>query len=670
MGGPSSIARPDPAAGRREALRALCARACEGLARTLGAGYVGALLLVPGEAPELAAEHAAPGAGPAPGPLALGGLRELLEGLRRPVLYGEPAQRPELAPLAPTMRRVGASATALLPLRVEDVTAGCLFAHAGPGRGFSAEEFEAGVRFAERAASDLGLVLLTESRQQLVAALEHIPERVVITDLEGRILYVNAAFERVTGYSRDEARGQTPRLVKSGRQDDDFYRALWARVTGGSAWHGRLVNKRKDGSLVVEDALIAPVRDEQGRVTHFLGVERDVTAQLEVEETLARAQRLECAGRLAAGLAQDFANKLTTIAGHVELALRDLPADSPGHADLEVARDVVRSAGLLSRKLLAYAQRRAAPPGSTDVNALVTGLANLVLGLLGPGVTLEQRLGEGLATTAADAGPIEQVLLALVLDARDALGGAGALVLSTGEAALEAAEAATLGIPAARYVAISVSGRGDPWPGCDAPRRAFEHFFSSAAPAGASAMGLATCQALVARCGGALRLGRGADGARTVAVLLPAGPKAKARAPVEALPRGDETVLIVDDERAVLVGLRHVLAGCGYRVLEASGGSQALEAFLRAADRVRLVVADLMMVDGGGASLAREILDRSPDVKILLISGFGAEEVREAGGELLSRPNVQFMQKPFEAGRMAAKVREMLDGEVGEGGGR
>ena len=227
-----------------------------------------------------------------------------------------------------------------------------------------------------------------EAMQRLEAAIEQAAEVIVITDPEGNIEYVNPAFERLTGYSREQALGQNPRILKSGEQDEDFYGDLWQTISNGTTWRGRIVNKRKDGTLFTEDATISPVRDHAGRIVNYVAAKRDISEEIRLQDQLFQAQKMESVGRLAGGVAHDFNNMLGVILGHAEIALGSTNPEDSIHLDLQEIRKAGRRSADLTRQLLAFARRQTISPKVLDLNDVVSNMLKMLQRLIGEDIEL------------------------------------------------------------------------------------------------------------------------------------------------------------------------------------------------------------------------------------------------------------------------------------------
>jgi len=268
-------------------------------------------------------------------------------------------------------------------------------------------------------------------RARLVAAIEQAAETIVITDAAGVILYVNPAFEKVTGYTRQEAVGRNPRILKSGKHDAEFYRRMWAVLAHGEVWRGRLTNKRKDGSLYEEEATVSPVHDAAQKIVNYVAVKRDITREVQLESQLRHAQKMEAVGRLAGGVAHDFNNLLMAIMGYSELALMHLEEGSPLRKQIEEVKAAGDRAASLTRQLLAFSRKQALLPQVLSLNTIVANMQKMLRRLIGEDIALTVHLAQPLDNVLADPGQIEQVIMNLVVNARDAMPHGGQLVIET-----------------------------------------------------------------------------------------------------------------------------------------------------------------------------------------------------------------------------------------------
>jgi PAS domain S-box-containing protein len=505
-------------------------------------------------------------------------------------------------------------------------------------------------------------------RRRLAAAIEQSAETVVITDAEGTIEYVNPAFERITGYSREEALGQNPRLLKSGNHAPEFYREMWSTLLRGEAWSGRLVNKRRDGTLYEEEATISPVRDESGRIAHFVAVKRDVTERQRLEARLLQAQKMESVGRLAGGVAHDFNNLLSVILGYTGLILRRLPEPDPLRPRITEIHKAGERAAALTRQLLAFSRRQVLQPVVMDLNATVENLEKMLRRLIGEDIDLSTLLDRRAGLIRADPSQVEQVIVNLAVNARDAMPRGGRLTIETAPAVLdEAYTSARPGVRPGRHVALVVSDNGS---GMDAETQAhlFEPFFTTKEQGKGTGLGLATVYGIVEQSGGHITFESRVDHGTTFRIYFPrvegeaafvAGPP-----PAEDEARGTETVLIVEDEEMLRDFAVQVLRLHGYQVLEAADGADALRLLERHPEAVDLVVTDVVMPRMSGPELAHRLTRKRPGVKVLFLSGYAGPDIAQHG---LPEAGSAFLAKPFTPDALARKVREVLDEPSGSG---
>ncbi len=500
-----------------------------------------------------------------------------------------------------------------------------------------------------------------EERARLAMAVEQSADAIVVTDRNGTILYVNPAFERITGYPREEAVGKNPRILRSGKQDEAFYRSLWETVSRGEVWAGHFINRKKDGSLYEEDATISPLRDASGGIVNYISVKRDVTHLVALENQVRVSQKMEAVGTLAGGIAHDFNNALTGIVGFGEILKIRLGNDPHALSDLDEILRCAERASLLTRQLLSFARRQVIDPVNLDLNAMVSDMEKLVGKVVGEHIEVKTVLEKGLPTTRLDRGQIEQVLMNLCLNARDAMPDGGRLVIETCATSLE--EGYLKNHPymkAGRYAVLSVSDTGT---GMDEKtrERVFEPFFTTKGPDKGTGLGLAVVYGIVKQHNGFIHLysepGKGTT-VRIYFLAVDAMPDPDGTAPSEAIRGGNETILLAEDDESVRKLTERALTGYGYRVLIARDGAEAVDIFRRHGHEIAMAVLDVVMPKMGGKQVYEEVADASPRLKVLFLSGYSADAVHE---RFVLHPGLAFLQKPFDLPSLIRKVREVLD---------
>ncbi|MGE0454935.1 MAG: response regulator [Vicinamibacteria bacterium] len=515
-------------------------------------------------------------------------------------------------------------------------------------------------RGAISAAVDITDLRRSEARlRQLFQAVEQSPASVLITDALGRIEYVNPKFSEATGFSFEEAIGQNPRILKSGESSPEEYRVLWDTITNGGTWRGEFHNRRKDGSLFWEAASISGIRDAEGRITHYVAVKEDVSQWKESQRTLeearqelARAQKMEAIGRLAGGVAHDFNNLLGVIRGHSELLARALPPDDRNRGRIEQIQRATDRAADLAHQLLAFGRKQTLRVMVLQLEAVVLEAEQMLRRVIGEDVELRVEVEPGLPPVLADPLQIEQVLLNLTVNARDAMPEGGLLTFRVASAG-----AAHAG---GRRVALSVADTGsgmDP----ETLSHIFEPFFTTKAVGKGTGLGLATVYGIVSQLGGEIEVFSTLGAGTTFRVSLPAVPGSTAvAAPAatrEAAAGGGETVLVVEDEDGLRALIVELLDSLGYRVLEAGRGKDALDLVRRHDGPIELLLTDVVMPGQNGRELAEQVRGLRPGIRVVMMSGYATDALHAEKGVA---PGTQLLSKPFSQADLAAALREAL----------
>ncbi|HMK35758.1 MAG TPA: PAS domain S-box protein, partial [Desulfomonilaceae bacterium] len=498
-------------------------------------------------------------------------------------------------------------------------------------------------------------------RRRLATAVEQASETIEITDTEGNIVYVNPAFERTTGYSRKEATGQNPRILKSGRHDAHFYVNMWETVTAGKVWSGHLVNRKKDGTLFEEEVTISPIRDRSGRIVNYVAVKRDVTREISLQAQLLHAQKMEAIGTLAGGIAHDFNNLLQVTLGFSELLLHERQAEDPEYADLQKIFHAARSGAELVQRLLTFSRKVESKPVPLNLNRRIVQVEKLLRRTIPKMIDIQMDLSDDLAEINADPAQIEQVLMNLAVNARDAMPDGGKLTIETANATLDDDWRGThTGLKKGKYVLLTVSDTGH---GMDTATvsHIFEPFFTTKELGRGTGLGLAMVYGIVKQHNGYItsqsEIGRGTS----FEAYFPAI-EAHNESSLEdsgIMPAfGTETLLLVDDEEFIRdLGCR-ILSKAGYTVLTAGNGQEALHKFKNAGPRISLVILDLVMPEMGGKQCLRELLKMESKVKVLIASGLSADSSIQ---EPLDMGAKGFVSKPFRVKDLLRQVRKILD---------
>ncbi len=504
---------------------------------------------------------------------------------------------------------------------------------------------------------------MQESHNRLAMAVEQAAETIVISDTEGTIVYVNPAFEKTTGYTRAEALGQNLRILKSDKQDAAFYRRMWEMLGCGQVWQGHFINRRKDGKLFEEEATISPIRDAGGKIVNYVAVKRDVTREVQLAAQFRQAQKMEAVGTLAGGVAHDFNNILAVIQMQASL-LKSGGGLSGAQSDLadDIGSAIQRAVGL-TRQLLLFSRKEVLQPRALDLNHSVVEMTKMLTRTLGENIAVHLKLAVQPMSIHADPGMMDQVLMNLCVNARDAMPNGGQLIIAT--AGVDFDDSAATQTAQARpgsFVRLSVIDNG-----CGIPpenlAKIFEPFFTTKAVGKGTGLGLATVFGIAQQHQGWVNVQSEVGHGTTFNVYLPRlvashDTKFLKIMPATA-PSGHETILLVEDEPSLRTIIKLTLARLGYRVLEAATGVKALEVWKAHPGEIHLLLTDLMMPDGmTGKELGQRLLQENPKLKVIYMSGYSADIVAK---DFPLQEGVNFLTKPFPTEKLAQTLRNSLD---------
>ncbi|AFM25918.1 PAS domain S-box protein [Desulfomonile tiedjei] len=501
-----------------------------------------------------------------------------------------------------------------------------------------------------------------KDRTRLVTAIEQAAETVLITDTDGTVVYVNPAFERVTGYSRDEVLGLNPRILKSGHQDVAFYKRLWETIANGKTWNGFLIDRRKDGTIVHTEATISPVKDMSGNIVNFVAVQRDVTEELKLQRQLAQAQKMEAVGVLAGGIAHDFNNLLQVTLGFSEILLEEKKETDPEYRDLQKIFQAATSGAELVRQLLTFSRKVEPKTVPLDLTEPIMQIKKFLNRTIPKMIDIRINVSGDLAEVDADPTQIEQILMNLAVNARDAMPEGGTLTITARNETLDSeCVKCHPGVSPGDYVLLAITDTGT---GMDTGivEHIFEPFFTTKEIGRGTGLGLAMVYGIVKQHGGHITCQSDVAQGTTFKIYLPA--IRRKTEPVtessEEMPaHGTETVLLVDDEESVRELGTRILARSGYTVLTATNGVEALDLYTREKDDITLVILDLIMPILGGKDCLKRILQINPQARMLIASGYSGDISIKECLDLGARG---FVSKPFRYKELLRQVRKTLDG--------
>jgi PAS domain S-box-containing protein len=521
---------------------------------------------------------------------------------------------------------------------------------------------------ADRRARRESEAALLASEASYSALVEQAPVGIYRSTPAGRFVSANAALVRILGYSTpqellalDMARDvyadaeERHRLVEQDTYTNQVYEELEA------TW------KKKDGTRIRVQLSVRASRTTDGHVEFYEAFVRDITDQRQLEAQLAQAQKMEAIGRLAGGVAHDFNNLLTVILSYSDLLLEDLPAGSADRDDVTQIRKAAQGASELTRQLLAFSRQQVLQPKVVDLNASVSGIERLLARVLREDIKLRCTLAPDAGTIRVDPGQLEQVIMNLAVNARDAMPGGGLLTIETANVDLDKAylQVHPLAKPGP-YVMLAVTDNGT---GMDAATQAriFEPFFTTKDVGKGTGLGLATVQGIVQQSGGFIWVYSEPNHGTVFKIYLPRvdEPASRADDVAAADVRGTETVLVVEDVTAVRAVTREMLSRYGYNVLEAADGTTALQLAASYQAPIHLLLTDVVMPDINGRDLAHRFESTRPEMKVLFMSGYTDDAVVRHG---ILQEGIAYLQKPFTPGSLATKVRGVLGtGAKGQG---
>ncbi len=502
----------------------------------------------------------------------------------------------------------------------------------------------------------------------LGSILNHTLDGIIGIDARGTVSMINRAGEQIFGRPGSEVIGQNIKMLMPPpyHAEHDGYLKNYIR-TGDAKIIGigrEVEGLRKDGSTFPLDLAVTEFQLDNER--YFVGIVRDISDKKKLEAQLHQSQKMDAFGQLAGGVAHDFNNLLTVISGYSDLLLTKLAPGDPKTNMVDQIRRAAERAASLTRQLLAFSRQQVLEPKILDINVIVSDLEKMLHRLIGEDVQVTTLLGAALSPVKVDAGQIEQVIVNLAVNARDAMPQGGKLSIETKNVDLE--ESYCKAHPeahAGRFVMVAVSDTGCGMT-AEVKARIFEPFFTTKGVGQGTGLGLAVVHGIVKQSGGILDVYSEVDVGTTFRIYLPAAERqvavSSATGP-ESPPRGHETILLVEDEDSVRELVTFVLEECGYKIMTAPEGLAALSLMAACQEKIDLLLTDVVMPRMGGRKLAETLLAQHPELRVLFMSGYTDDAVVRHG---VLQANTNFLQKPFTPNSLAKRVREVLDQDLPE----
>lgn len=501
-----------------------------------------------------------------------------------------------------------------------------------------------------------------EAQRKFARVVEQSPNCIIITDTTGAIEYVNPKFCEVTGYSMDEVAGQNPRLLKSGETPSKTYKDIWETISIGGTWQGVLHNRKKNGELYWEAATIAPLKSIEGAVTKYFAIKEDITERRKLEEQLLQSQKMEIVGQLTGGIAHDLNNILTAIIGFSTLLEMSMGADDPKRENLNHVIAAGNRAAELTKSLLAFSRKQIMNPQPVDVNQIIGKAKKFMTRIISEDIKFTVSFKKEVLIVNADSGQIEQVLVNLVTNARDAMPNGGRLTIETDAVDFDDhyINSHGFGEPGS-YAEMTVSDTGS---GIDSVtvKKIFEPFFTTKEVGKGTGLGLSIVYGIIKQHNGYVNVYSEPDSGTIFKIYLPlikAEIEDSQQSKAEVLQGGEETILVVDDDFLVRQLLEKTLCQFGYTVITAIDGNDAIEKFKENPSSINLVILDVVLPKLNGKEVFDEIIKINPDITAIFISGYTSEIIHKRG---ILDQSIEFLPKPLNPRQLLIKVRSVLGG--------
>ncbi|MBF0239543.1 MAG: PAS domain S-box protein [SAR324 cluster bacterium] len=492
----------------------------------------------------------------------------------------------------------------------------------------------------------------------LSTVVQQSAETIIITNSSGTIEYVNSAFERMTGYSSNEAIGCTPRILRSHKQDDSFYAEMWNSISQGEIWSRRLTNKRKDGTLYEGVMTISPIRNSIGQITNYVGVQYDITKELALEQQLMQSQKLEAVGTLAGGIAHEFNNIIQIISGYTHVALKKV-SDDFIHDCLDEIRVAGNRARDLVEQLLTFSRPASTEHKSLPITPIIRESIRMMRATLPKTIDILQTIDEDCGNIMGDATQIHQVMLNLLNNSAHAIAGnIGVIIVTLQKITISHDSQDHAGLGVGEFVVLKV---GDTGSGIvpDVMEHIFEPFFTTKEVGKGSGLGLSIVHGIIKRHGGAIKVDSVPGSGTTISMYFPACevPVLTYESSESEHPHGDGRLLMIDDEESIARMFKVSLEAYGYEVTAMSDADKALAHFRQFPEKFDLVLTDQTMPMTDGIRLSIQLLKIRQNIPIILLTGY-SDMIDETA--ILKTGIRKFFMKPVNFEKLAREIHEIL----------